>query len=342
MPSGALIADLSLAESQHNGGQQSCMRSILLMVILAGAAFSLETRVIPASDLSKRVPMTTIAYERDSFAGVRTSDFVIAEAADGQKFVRGRDKSRKRWEAVLPAPTHGIWKTELNGVPTYYFAGYTGGAGTAPGAWILVLSFDERGRPVPFYVMSYADYDRNGINDLLNLDGNGPQLLHQKWVETPPALDSRAGYYITTLYQQRGVYWYRTDGRHGLKTFPLYERWVMLPKREPEEVAAPEGANEWRTDYGNDPRIGVRSTILSASDRGIIAGPELGCNLDSIDVVVRDSKDGREIELKPFFAGNSGPVLEKIAAAHLPVVFTGVNGKGRCDAAVAWADSSSK
>jgi len=319
---------------------RSRIASIALMLALAGTSFSLATRVIPTADLGKRVPMTTIAFTPKSFEGVRTSDFVVAEE-DDVPIVRGRDKSGKRWKVTLPPPTHGIWKTELNGARTYYFAGYTGGAGMAPDSWILALSFDERGRPMPFYVRSYSAYDKDGIRDLLNLDGTGPELVHQSWLEAPPLLESRAGYYVTTLYQQRGVYWYRADGRHGLKTFPLYEQWVMLPGREPEEIAAPEDAKKWRTDYGNDPRSGIRSTVTTAKDGSITAGPELGCALNQIEVLVSDSKDGREIGLNPLIGTYSSELLETLAAAHLRVVFTGVSAKG-CTASVAWANSASK
>lgn len=313
------------------------------MLVLTGAAFALATRVIPESDLAKRVPMTKLAYQPPGFdTPVHTSDFVVTQDTGYQDIVRGRDKSGKPWDMVLPAATHGIWETELNGLRTYYFAGYTGGAGMAPGAWILILSFDEKGRPAPFYVRGYAVYDSKGIMDVLNLDGTGPELLQQNWVETNSIPDTRSGYYVTTLYQQRGIYWYRADGRHGAKNFPLFERWVMLPNRQPEEVAAPRESKEWLSDFGNDPKSGIRSRILSANESGIDTGPELGCRLESVDVVVRDSPKGREIQMDPFFAGRSGTVLEEIAKARVSAIFTGLNGKGRCRASVVWAESNSK
>lgn len=125
--------------------------SMALALLIAVTAPSLETQVIPASDLQKRVPMTTVFYQPASLnAAVRTSDFLVTMTDDGGKLARGRDKSGKQWQATLPAATHGLWKTDVNGIRTYYFAGYTGGAGMAPGTWILVLSFDGQGRPVPF------------------------------------------------------------------------------------------------------------------------------------------------------------------------------------------------
>jgi hypothetical protein len=214
---------------------------ISLLLLIAVTAFSLETRVIPASDLKKRVLMAAVFYERASFnPPVRTSDFLVTELEDGSKLARGRDKSGKTWRAVLPAATRGLWKTDVNGTRTYYFAGYTGGAGMAPDTWILALSFDEQGKPVPFCVTtSHADYDRKGIADILNLDGTGPELLQQNWGGPNWMPGERSGYYITTLYQQRGLYWYRTDGHHGTRTFPLYEKVGQSSKHVPSASRSP-------------------------------------------------------------------------------------------------------
>ena len=215
----------------------------------------------------------------------------------------------------------------------------------APDTWIFILSFDEQGRPVPFWVRSYAAYDRDGIRDLLNLDGTGPELLQQSWAETHSMPDTRSGYYITTLYQQRGIYWYRADGRHGMRTFPLYESWAILPNTLPKLVESPKLAAEWLSDYGNDPRSGVRSRILSAGAAGIHTGPELGCQLEFIDLVVQDSKSGREIELGDSYAGNPGTLLPKLARALQPVMFTGLRrwpSTNLCEAAAVWAGSGSQ
>ena len=188
----------------------------------------------------------------------------------------------------------GLWKTDIHGLRNYYFAGYTGGAGMAPDSWIFILSFDDHARPVPFYVTSYAAYDNKGIRDLLNLDGTGPQLVQQTWAETHWMPGERSGYYITTLYQQRGLYWYRTDGPHGSRNFPLFEKWVNLPRMVPKLVAAPELSN-YVADF--DPRSGTRTRILSFDKNGFHVAQELGCNLESIGLVVEDSKKGRQIQL---------------------------------------------
>jgi hypothetical protein len=79
---------------------------------------------------------------------------------------------------------------------------------------------------------------------------------------------------------------------------------------------------------------------LSIDEHGIHAGPELGCQLEFIGLVVEDSKNGRQIEAGYFFASSPGMLLPDIARASLTATFTGVNrwpGTDRCVASTVWA-----
>ncbi len=296
-----------------------------MVVVFAVSALALATDVIPASDLSKRVPMTTVFYGRSSLrAPVRTADFVVTHDEQFSLLVRGRDKAGKAWQVMLPAATDGLWETDLNGIPTYYFVGYTGGAGMAPPTWILTLSFDERGWPVPFYTTGFAISDEEGISDVLNLDGTGPELVEQNWEESKWTAQERSGYYITTLYQQRGIYWYRADGRHGARSFPLYEKWGIVQGTRPQLVAAPDSARPL-ADYGNDPRSAIRARVLGLDKEGIHLGSGLPCRPEFIDVVVEDSKAGRQIEVGYFSSSSPGALLPDIARNRLFATFTGLN-----------------
>ena len=301
------------------------MRVILipLLLLTAVAALSLDTQVIPDSDVHKRVPMTRLFSDLTE-SPVRTADFSVTRGPDESVLVQG-----KRWRAVLSPAIRGLWETNSNGRRTYYFAGYTGGAGMAPGTWLLILSFDKRGRPVPFYIVGRAHYDSRGIEDVLNLDGMGPEILQQDWVETNWMPDARSGYYITTLYQQSGLYWYRSDGRHGQSSFPLYEKWAIIANTKPESVTGPGLPQGVLADYGNDPRAGVRARVQSSDGHQIQAGSELGCKLDSVGLVVRDTRQGREMTVDP----SSLP-------ADFQATFTGVRrwpNSDLCSASIMWA-----
>jgi len=282
--------------------------------------------------------MTTLFYAQEPIGAIRARDFLFTERQDASKLARGRDKSGKPWQLVLPAPTHGLWESDRGGARTYYFAGYTGGAGMAPGTWIVALSFDEQARPVPFYLNSYGAYDDKGITDLLDLDPTGPVLLQQDWLETNWAPHTRSGFFITAAYQQRGNYWYRADGRHGSNVFPVFEKRALLPNNLPQRVEFSTAFTNMLSDYGNDPRTGIKARIVGLDDRGIHT-EQLGCELQFINVIVEDSRTGREIDADRFSARDPGRPLPEIARRRARVALTGLKrwpDDRKCDATIIW------
>ena len=307
----------------------------LLLILLSVAAFGQESIPIPATELSKRVPMTTIFYSNipDS---AKTPDFLFARYNDTFS-AEGRDKAGKPWRVILDPTIRGLWRADRDGHQTYYFAGDTGGVGMAPLTWILVLSFDEHGRPVPFYFRTQLEeYDERGLRDYLNLDGTGPVLLQQDWVLkefTPDGV--RSGYFITSVYEQRGYYWYRADGQHGTKVFPIFQSFEP-PYKRAQEITDTASLKHWASDYGNDPKMGLRTHIVSVDRKGIHFGPELKCVMEEWEIFVRDTASGREIandDSKP------QELLAELARIHAPVVLTGLKEwpeDNSCEASVIW------
>ena len=170
--------------------------------LLAVTAFCLETKLILPGELRRQVPMTAITDFKQIPLSVRTPDFLLTSGGTGPPFsLQGRDKQGRRWRVTLRDASRRAWRSDAKGVRTYYFAGYTGAAGSGPVTWILALSFDELGRPVPFFVTTHGSYDAGGIQDVLDLDGTGPELLVQSYWGN---IMDDPGYYVTTLYRQRG------------------------------------------------------------------------------------------------------------------------------------------
>ncbi|MGA2601981.1 MAG: hypothetical protein ABSH09_33875, partial [Bryobacteraceae bacterium] len=193
-------------------------RLVASALIVATCGFFLETKLLAPEELKKRVSMVSIATFPDYPIARRTADFLLGSGGkDGLFWLRGRDQLGRRWRVILNDAVRRAWSSDVNGSRTYYFAGYTGATGSAPETWILALSFDEHHSPVPFFVTTHGGYDKQGIEDVLNLDGTGPQLLQQDYWGN---ISDDPGYYVTTLYEQRGCYWYRSDGLHGSHTFP--------------------------------------------------------------------------------------------------------------------------
>jgi hypothetical protein len=80
---------------------------------------------------------------------------------------------------------------------------------------------------------------------------------------------------------------------------------------------------------------------MSIDKHGIHTRPELGCELESIDLIIEDSKNGREIEAG--YLSTSSPLLTGIARARLPETFTGLNrwpGTDLCSASAVWASKN--
>jgi hypothetical protein len=300
---------------------------VLLVPFFTIAAYCLESNLLSPAELRKRVPMTRLTDFTKVPVSVRTPDFLLTSSDSGRPFfLRGKDKRGHNWRLALRDASRGAWRSETNGRRTYYFDGYTGGAGMAPATWILALSFDEIGRPVPFFVVTHG-----GIEDVLDLDGTGPEILVQDYQGS--RMDD-PGYYVTTLYQQRGFYWYRADGQHGAHTFPTSEKWSVIWKDQPALLMTPPVFKWAPGDLSNDPAAGIRTVIISADENNTIrVGPGTGCSMFGVDMLVWDTPTGRRIELQE---------LRALANARATVVLTGVNHwpkSTECGASILWAST---
>lgn len=314
--------------------------ALALVLLYSTTALSLTTKVIPKTDLNKRSPMVSIAPQWSVDASVKTPDFIVNFSND-RMVVRGHDKANRPWRALLSPAGRGIWRTDNIGIRTYYFVGYTGAAGIGPPTWILALTFDAQGRPNPFYVAGYATYDAKGIQDLVDLDGSGPQLIQQDWCGTDwdhSTNPSQSGFWVTTLYEQRGGYWNRVDGRHGIRTFPLLEKWSRWSPTPPALVPTESAAGQCSADHGNEPTALDPATISQVNNYSVRANAEPDCGQFLPDVAVRDTAAGREIEVQDQKVGR---LLETIVRNRDSVVLSGFSGlpkRNYCRVSVLWAE----
>jgi hypothetical protein len=293
---------------------------------------------VPESDLQKRVLMTAIASKWDVSIPLRTPDFSTSFEND-QVVVRGVG-SGKPWRAVLPPAGRGLWRTEKGGFRTYYFAGYTGASGIAAPTWILALTFGADGPPRPFYVVGHAAYDDGGIKDLLQLDSNGPYLVHQNWCHTDwdrSEIGAQSGLIITSLYEQRNGYWFRSDGQRGLLSYPIAQQWSRWSRKPPTLVNWPSVPNKCITDHGNNPARGIQVRISKVSKYHLETSTDVGCPGVIPGVVVRDAPKVRQIEVQD---GETGQLLREVAEGNKEVVLSGIDRSSTpdyCRAAVVWS-----
>lgn len=284
------------------------------------------------TELRKRVLMTSLSDFEKFPISVRTPDFVLTSSEVGPIFsVRGQDKRGQRWQVILRDAVRGAWQSGVRERRTYYFAGYTGAAGSGPATWILALSFDEGGKPVPFFVTTHGGYSAKGVEDVLDLDGTGPELLEQSYWGN---IRDDPGYYVTALYQQRGSYWYRSDGRHGTHVFPTFEKWSVMWKDRSAQLLDNPPSNRPVRDSSNDPAAGMQTKIIGAQENTIRVSPEVGCEFVTPGILVADSATGRKIDLQP-----ATQELASLAKTHASVVLTGFYrwpGSKGCDASILW------
>ena len=289
---------------------------------------------MPAKDPAQQAPVQLLAQIPRFPPLFRMPEFTFTtDDAKAHFSVRGQDKLGRPWVLNLRPALHGIWRSDEGDARTYYFAGYTGAAGMGPAMWLLALSFDDQGLPVPFYLVTYGQYDAGGIANLLNLDGGNPELLEQQYWGN---IMDDPGYFVTTLYRKQGAYWHRADGLYGSHDFPTYELWSVTWRDRPAELVtgAPPTKQPLRNS-GNDPATGLRTTVQRAQWNGIEPNG-LDCSFVGVDVVVIDTPGGRSIEMD-----DVENRLKQLADSRANVVLTGLyrwpNTSKSCDASILWA-----
>lgn len=312
-------------------GQGLC----LAIAVLALGQQPLPERVIQ----SHRVPMIQWPVASPANPVARNLDFTVSYGTEDEPVAHGHDKVGRAWRVSLPAATHELWSSGEGKGRTYYFDGYTGGAGMAPGTWILALSFDEAGRPVPFYITTYDGPDAKGLRNLLQLGPADQVMLQTTWFEDQRR-DIRAGYFVTRAYCRQGVYWRGCDGLHGGISFPIFERYELMPGAESKRVPPPAKPEKFIIESGNDPQSGVQTTIFHWGGKETVTQPAIGCELGAMDVVVADGPSGRQIEAGYFFPSEPGKLLPQLVRQHRPVTLTGVRrwpDTPQCVASVVWS-----
>ena len=222
---------------------------------------------------------------------------------EGRAVIEGKDRGGAQWRVRLGNLSgYGshLYTADLDrdGARDLVIVSPTGGNGLAPTTDLFALTFDERGRPIPFEAEGYFEYSEQGIFDLLDLDRDGrAELLYMKFGE---------GYWVTTLYEVSGGHWRRVEGTHGRRTYPLYTRFTNRPNRRP--VALKPGLRPYVPDLSNV-APNVRGTLASYEWADVSQSEDikLVVNTGAAQVtcspvawygsfgVVTDSAEGREV-----------------------------------------------
>jgi hypothetical protein len=235
--------------------------------------------------------------------GVGPSGASFEMDEDGRAVIAGKDGGGGAWRVRLGNLSgYGarLYTADLDRdqVNDLVIVSPTGGNGLAPTSHLFALTFDEKGRPVPFEAEGYFQEDARGLFDLLDIDRDGrAELLYMNFDD---------GYWVTTLYEAEGGRWRRVGGAHGRRTYPLYTRFTNRPNRRP--TAPRTGRKPFTPDLSNAAPV-ARGTLASYEWADVSQSEDLKLfvNADGGRVacspvawfgtfgVVADSADGREV-----------------------------------------------
>ena len=275
---------------------------VLLLVLPTLCAARQNDSYLPLSgrEMARRFPMRYLgtAYEgaggssgerRETRLPERISIGVSGarvEKTDEEGLViTGLDRNGAAWRVRLgrfvETPSSRFYTSDLDGDKTgdlvIYFP--TGGNGLAPSSHIYTLTFDPRGRPIPFEADGYFQEDARGIQDLVDLDGDRrAELVYMNFNE---------GYWVTNLYEAEGGRWRRVKGRHATRSYPLYTRFTNRPNRRPTMPRA------WRNPFAPD--LSNAAPVLS----GTLSSYEWADIQQSEDVKLLVSTVGSEVACSP-------------------------------------------
>lgn len=241
---------------------------------------------------------------------------------EGRAVIKGKDRGGAAWRVRLGNLGTGygarLYTADLDrdGAGDLVAVSPTGGNGLAPTSHLFTLTFDERGRPVPFEADGYFEEDARGIFDLLDLDRDGrAELLYMNFDD---------GYWVTTLYEVEGGHWRRVEGAHVGRTYPLYTRFTRRANRRP--TAPKPGRKPFTPDLSNAALV----------ERGTLVSYVWGDLSQSEDLKLVVETGAAQVECSPVaWFGSFGVVMDSAEGREVVTVYGNEEAaKGLLEAAV--------
>jgi hypothetical protein len=290
--------------------------------------------------------------------GSATDGRTVSRIADGMTSVTVSNRNNslllsgvategRKWMFHLEAretnsPYH-VYTADLdkNGTPDIILVSDTFGCGLSPSTHLNVILFDHEGLPVPFSSDGYASYDEGGIDELLDIDGDGKAELIR--------MDFDGGYWVTSAYRAKDGRWATASGACGGYRFPLFTRFTDRPNRI--GVTPRTGILPWSPDLANS-TAAVHGRLLAyrwanvgrsedielrigtvAGDR-IVAAPS---SWHATFCVVIDDKGGRRMALLSSGEQIVREMLNEVTAQAYGVALYGQRRRGQASPELLWA-----
>ncbi|EOT8215282.1 hypothetical protein ACKXMA_004280 [Escherichia albertii] len=216
------------------------MCAFLFCLVLPAQATSF-TEYLPMSDseyAQKRAlkPLLTMPFDAEQtwhFRKVGVAGVTLEKMPNEEDYWRltAKDRAGKSWfvpVGVLQnmAGNAQFYRADLdrNGIQDLVIWRGVSGNGLAPSSFLILMTFNQQGRPCVFQVDGFYTANETGVDDLLDLQGNGhSQLLDMQF-------DS--GYWITSLYQVKEAKWQRVHGWFGKLSYPALTRFTYTSNRK--------------------------------------------------------------------------------------------------------------
>ncbi|MBY0549342.1 MAG: hypothetical protein K2W95_18850 [Candidatus Obscuribacterales bacterium] len=295
---------------------------LVLSRALPACGYCTDYLPLSSSELSMRVKQRLISDDLTTGATVLADQCTLKMMSGGTLRITGTDYKGKSW-VVWSECDNGfasVWSADLdrNQTRDLIIVSRTGTTGSSwePGAHLLIVTFDDQRRPVPWQCKGYFEVDRRGVKDILDLDGDGFAEVVQQ--------TSRDGFWITSLYEASDAR-FKRRAIHGDRTFPLYNKFTFKPNRLPSKGGGrrPVEPNLANDSDGEHSAISLRaisngsrnskSSVLSMSN-----GDRWTPAPESHMAIVLDEPSGRRVALVPTV--ESRLLLEEVYRRQLPVL----------------------
>jgi hypothetical protein len=260
----------------------------------------------------------------------------------------GKDKNGNNWRVVISVIS-GIMPVDFytadidkNSNIDVVIMMPTGGNGLAPTVHIFVLMFDVQGRPIPFEADGYFESFEDGIDSLVDMNGDGrTELIYMNFSD---------GYWITNIYVCQNSRWSRVQGAFGKRKYPLFTRFTNQPNDKPvipmpnRHPFAPNLSNDEPLQTGfltsfNIPEGSsgpdVKLTIEDSNGKPLQCTPDYWH--DSARVIL-DSPTGRQIaHLAGDDKENASTILKPIIEKRIKIFLYGQRYADKCSPEIVWA-----
>jgi hypothetical protein len=281
---------------------------------------------------------------------VGASGAKVSVKDDEDLLISGRDRAGKEWRVELGPAVYScrfyLADLDRNGLRDVVLLFPTGGNGLAPTSHLFALTFDERGRPVPFEADGYFEEKNGRVFDLVDLDRDGrAELIYMNFDD---------GYWITNLYEVGGARWRRIRGRHAGRSYPLYTRFTNRPNRKPSTPKR--GRHPFAPDLSNDSPV-LRGRLLSYAWADVSVSEDITLTLENARgekilsrpvswyasfALVLDTQEGRRIVSLSAGEGAFRVALDEVVEKGYAVA---LYGRRRADASgpeILWAHMPSE